>query len=259
MSVGENKALILRLYDCLNRKERESYYALYSPDFVLHGTSGDVSLDQMKQLESGIFDGSSKGRGVVDNIVATGDRVAFQVHVTVMQATGKNIDATNTHIVKVAGGKITEWWGTNELDYLMRQRHNEENKTALHRIMEEVWNKGNLEISPELVSPAYVYREANREFNGPAGYRTLVTNWRTAFPDAHYTIDDLVAEDDKISCRLSFRGTFKGRLGGIDPTGKEIHLAEATFSRWAGGKVVEVASFFDMLALYRQMGVKTPG
>jgi len=84
----------------------------------------------------------------------------------------------------------------------------EQNKTALRRIMAEVWNKGNLEIIPELVSPDYVYREANREFHGPAGYRTLVTNWRVAFPDAHYTIGDMVAEDDKVSCRLVFQGTF---------------------------------------------------
>jgi predicted ester cyclase len=135
----------------------------------------------------------------------------------------------------------------------------EENKTALLRIMAEVWNEGNLEVIPELVSPDYVYREANREFRGPAGYRTLVTNWRVAFPDAHYTIDDMVAEDDKVSCRLAFQGTFKGRLGSIEPTGKEIHLAEATFSRWVGGKVVEVAAFFDTLTLYQQMGVRPPG
>ena len=73
----------------------------------------------------------------------------------------------------------------------------EENKASVRRVYEEVWNKGNMEIVPELVSPDYYFRNVQGEFKGHEGYIQMVKSIRDAFPDVHYTIDDVMGEGDR--------------------------------------------------------------
>jgi len=135
----------------------------------------------------------------------------------------------------------------------------EENKAASRRIMEEVWNKGNLEVVDELIAYNYVARGfPGGEFNGPDGFRQFVIMERTAFPDFHITIDDMVAEGDRVAVRFTLTGTHDGDLMGIAPTGKKVTMTGAAFSRFAGGKEVETLGFSDSLALFQQLGVAPP-
>ena len=68
----------------------------------------------------------------------------------------------------------------------------------------------------------------------------------------------MVAEGDKVAHRLILRGTHKGDLMGIAPTGKQVTITSITISRFAGGKEVEALPFTDMLTFYRQLGVSPP-
>ena len=70
----------------------------------------------------------------------------------------------------------------------------EENKATLKRIYDEVWNKGNMSVVPELISPEYLYRTPQRDIKGPDGFSSMITIWRTAFPDLLYAIDEVVGE-----------------------------------------------------------------
>lgn len=136
----------------------------------------------------------------------------------------------------------------------------EENKATIRRVFEEVLNKGNLEIIPELIAPDYLYHSPlGVEAKGPEGFKEMVIMFRTAFPDFHATIDDMVGEGDTLAVRLSFRGTFKGKFGDLEPTGKQINITSAYFYRFAGGKEVEALAFMDMLAFYQQLGISPPG
>ncbi len=93
----------------------------------------------------------------------------------------------------------------------------EENKKLVRRITEEVWNKGDLSLIPEIYAPDFVGNAPPETMKGPEGYRELVKKYRTAFPDVQFTIHDLIAEGDKVAVRWSTRSTHKGTLAGIAP------------------------------------------
>ena len=135
----------------------------------------------------------------------------------------------------------------------------EENKAVLRRIEEEIFNKGDLAVVDELIAPDYVYHgSGGQEFKGPEGFKQYMTMVRNAFPDLHMTLEDIVAEGDKVMHRTRFRGTFKGEMMGIAPTGKQVTISVVTISRFAGGKEVEAWASIDELGMMQQMGVAPP-
>lgn len=137
----------------------------------------------------------------------------------------------------------------------------EENKAILrHKHVEELFNKGNSAVADEIISPDYVYHGAAGETKGPEGVKQMVTTLRTAFPDVHFTIDDMVAEGDNVAVRYTWTGTHRGEYMGISPTGKQMSVTMAGFYRFAGGKELDVVTYVDMLNFYQQLGVvPTPG
>jgi predicted ester cyclase len=134
----------------------------------------------------------------------------------------------------------------------------EENKTAIRRLIEEVWNKGNLAIIPECVDVNFVFRGPVMELKGLEGYEQMITMLRTAFPDLHMVLEDMVAEDDKMAIRYTLSGTFRGNLGDIAPTGKQAILTGAIFFRFSNGKEVDALEFIDQLDMYKKLGVSPP-
>jgi predicted ester cyclase len=127
MSVEENKALIRRMYELINRGE--PYYELLAPDFVVHGTSGDMSSEQNKRFDAVMQAAFPDSKMTLHNMIAEGDKVAFQVHIKMTHTgpfmgvapTGKKIEITNTYIVKIAANKIAEWWGTTEFSRVIKE------------------------------------------------------------------------------------------------------------------------------------------
>ncbi len=135
----------------------------------------------------------------------------------------------------------------------------EENKAKQRRVWEEIFNKGDLSVVPELFAPNYVYHgPVGMEYKGPEGFRQYMTMMRTAFPDIHLTVEDMFAEGDKVVNRYTGRGTHKGELMGIAPTGKQITIAGMVISRYVGGKQVEAWVSMDLLGMMQQMGVAPP-
>ena len=132
----------------------------------------------------------------------------------------------------------------------------EENKAKQHRIFEEVINKGNMAVADELVAPNYIYHgPVGMEFTGPEGLKQLISMFRNAFPDLHVTVEDTVAEGDRVVSRFTARGTHKGDLTGIAPTGKQVTQAGIVIARWVDGKEVEAWESLDMLGMMQQLGV----
>jgi steroid delta-isomerase-like uncharacterized protein len=76
-----------------------------------------------------------------------------------------------------------------------------------------------------------------------------------AFPDGQHTVDDLIAEGDKVAARLTARGTHKGEFQGIPPTGKPVSFTGMRVFRFVSGKIAEEWSNLDMFGLMQQMGV----
>ncbi len=133
----------------------------------------------------------------------------------------------------------------------------ENNKAIVRRLLEEFWNKGNLSLADELFAPNYEHHDASTpDFGrGPESEKKRATLYRTAFPDVQLTIEDIIAEGETVMTRWSCRGTHKGDLRGIAPTGKQINISGVTIARLANGKFAEGWVNWDALGLMQQLGV----
>jgi steroid delta-isomerase-like uncharacterized protein len=137
----------------------------------------------------------------------------------------------------------------------------EDNKAIARRIFEEVGSQGNFAVIDEAVSPNFVYRtSAFPEFHGPGGFKEFFTEHRKTLPDIHYTVEDMIAEGDKVVARWTATGTHKGDMMGIPPTGKQATVTGITTFRFANGKMVEGLTTWDALGMMQQLGlIPAPG
>jgi steroid delta-isomerase-like uncharacterized protein len=133
-----------------------------------------------------------------------------------------------------------------------------ENTALVRRWIKEVWSKGNLDAVDELVAPSYANHDpvAPMPESGREGLKKHVTEYRAAFPDLTFTIDDVLAEGHKVTVRWTAHGTHEGTLlGNIQPTGKEVTMTGTSILRIAGGKVAEQWVHWDALGMMQQLGV----
>ena len=132
----------------------------------------------------------------------------------------------------------------------------EENKAQFRRTFEELFNKGNLAVADELVALDFLNHEAppGRD-RGPESMREVVTMLRTAFPDLHFTIEELVAEGDTVVGRVTMSGTHLGPFQGMPPTGRSFQQDHMHFVRFRDGKAIEHRAVRDDLGMMRQLGV----
>ena len=137
----------------------------------------------------------------------------------------------------------------------------EQNKALVRRAIEVVWNEGNYDRIPELAASDVVIHPSSpaNELHGRVGIEQLFGTLREAFPDLHFTIEDQIAEDDRVVTRWVATGTHMGVFQGIPPSGKRITLAGIDIDRIADGKVVECWTNVDELGLLQQLGaIPTP-
>lgn len=131
----------------------------------------------------------------------------------------------------------------------------EQNKQLVRRVFEEVYNQGNLDVVEELASPDFVAHSPTEDVHGTAGVKQFVTDLRTAFPDLHTTIEDLIAEGDRVVARFTATGTHTGPYKGIPPTGKQGKITGIDIERIVDGKSVECWTNTDDLGMLQQLGV----
>jgi steroid delta-isomerase-like uncharacterized protein len=133
----------------------------------------------------------------------------------------------------------------------------EHNKAIVRRLFTELWNNGNLSVADEIFAPNYAhYDPSTPDFGrGPDSEKKRAALYRAAFPDLHLTIEDVIAEGETVMTRWSCRGTHKGDLNGIAPTGKHITITGLTVARVSNGKIVEGYVNWDALGLMQQLGV----
>ena len=137
----------------------------------------------------------------------------------------------------------------------------EEMKALSRRFVEEGWNQGNLAVFDEGNAPQYVdHGAAPGQGPGAEGYKQAVQMTRAGFPDLHITIEDMIAEGDRVVTRWTARGTHQGEYMGIPPTGKSVEIGGVNIGRVENGKFVENWAYSDQLVLMQQLGViPTPG
>jgi predicted ester cyclase len=134
----------------------------------------------------------------------------------------------------------------------------EENKAiVVRRQEEELHTQGNLDTADKIFAPDYVGHDPSNpeDIRGLEAAKQAAANYREAFPNLQVTIEDLIAEGDKVAARIRFRGTHQGELEGIAPTGRRVEATGIIISRIEGGKIAEDCwANFDDLGLMRQLG-----
>lgn len=136
----------------------------------------------------------------------------------------------------------------------------EQTKSVARRIADEAWNKGLLEIVDELVDERHVVHGAPPGFDhGPAGVKRSIDVFRSAFPDVHATVDQQVAEEDKVATHWTARGTHMREFMGLPPTNKPVTLRGITINRFANGKIIESWSYMDQISLIQQLELVDEG
>ena len=129
------------------------------------------------------------------------------------------------------------------------------NKAVVRRYFEENLNQGTLALVDELFSTDSVIQVPHwPEMRGREARKELVASLHKAFPDLHYSIDELIAEEDKVVARWSFEGTHQGDYLGISPTGKKVSCGGTSTFRIADGMITAELVQWDALGMMQQLG-----
>jgi steroid delta-isomerase-like uncharacterized protein len=126
----------------------------------------------------------------------------------------------------------------------------EQNRRNVERLFDS-FNSGDLATLDQLVGPEYVGPQGDK---GPAGFRGVVVGLRSAFPDIHYTIDDVVAENDRVAVRWHWTGTHRGPFRAFPPTGKRVMNPGLGIFRLRDGRIVAATLETDRLGFLEQVG-----
>lgn len=134
-----------------------------------------------------------------------------------------------------------------------------DNIALVRRFTDEVWNKGNMSVCDELLSPKIKTRDPMFGLlDGIEAAKRQVLAFRTAFPDFHVSIDDVGAIGDKVYVRWTATGTHTGSLLGMPPTNRKGINSGITYNRLEGGKFMDAVYVWDVYGMLEQMGMLQP-
>ena len=127
-----------------------------------------------------------------------------------------------------------------------------QNKALVRSIVEEVWNRGNLNIIEKRFSRDYVGHSL-REIEGPQGAKGFASEILRAFSNYSHTIEDEICEGDRVVHRWTAMGIHEAEFQGIPPSGEQVTISGISVYRLANGKIIEGWTTVDMLGLLQQI------
>jgi len=132
----------------------------------------------------------------------------------------------------------------------------EENKATIRRLFDEFYNAGDVDVADKIfASTAVIHDPATGDRSGIDGLKQRHHAQLTVTPDFHMTLEDMMAEGDKVAYRWTMTGTDASGFMGRPPTNKFTTLIGITIVRFEGSKIVEGWHNYDMLGLLQQLGV----
>jgi steroid delta-isomerase-like uncharacterized protein len=133
-----------------------------------------------------------------------------------------------------------------------------DNRAIIRQFFDEVWSSGQLGVADELVAAGCVNHDVasiSGDIKGVEALKAQVREYRAAFPDLRFLMQDLIATGDTVVARWTATGTNRAPLMDIPPTGKTTSVEGMTISRLSNGKVIESWSQWDTLKLMQNLGV----
>lgn len=131
-----------------------------------------------------------------------------------------------------------------------------DNKTVISLFVEEVINQGRLERANDLVAQDFVELDPlPGQKQGREGLKEIIEAIRTAFPDIHWVLDEMIVENNKVASRFTWRGTHRGSFLGIPPTNRNIVVKGVVIDRLEAGKMADSRILMDTMGMMQQLGV----
>ena len=132
-----------------------------------------------------------------------------------------------------------------------------DNKAIVRRLYEEVWNKRKLEVINEIISPSHALQASNifGSSIGPEAYKRNALLFFAGYPDLHWTIEDTIAEKDKVVACWTISGTHKGDYLGVPATNKKVSVEGITIHHITNGKIMDSYVSWDIWGMMQQLGV----
>ena len=127
----------------------------------------------------------------------------------------------------------------------------EEHKVIVRRFFEEAWNQQNLNVVDEIFAPTVLF---NGQVVTRETLKQTLAGRRIAFPDIQVTVEDQVAEGEKVSTRRTWHATHRGPYRGVAPTGKQVKWTQISIVRFSEGRIVEDWTVADELSILQQLG-----
>jgi steroid delta-isomerase-like uncharacterized protein len=132
----------------------------------------------------------------------------------------------------------------------------EQNKSIVRRWVDEGWNKRNTALIDELYTANFYQHETGPEtVTNREALKPFVASYLTAFPDLRFTIEDLIAEGDKVVWRFKATGTNTGSFMGGPATGKSAAITGTITFRLENSRMAEAWLNLDVLGMLQQMGI----
>ena len=132
-----------------------------------------------------------------------------------------------------------------------------DNKLIIQALYEEVWNKRKIDLVEVLISPSHSLQSplVSGRAIGPEVYKDQIHMITTAYPDLRFTIEEMIAEDEKVACYWTLSGTQHGDFQGIPHTGKKISIDGITIHHVTNGKIMDSYVSLDLWGMMQQLGV----
>ena len=132
-----------------------------------------------------------------------------------------------------------------------------DNQALIKKYFEEVWNKGNLSLLEEIISPNYINHNpaAPDTPPGPAGLVPIIEGIRKAFPDLRYEIKNIVVSDNQVAVHTIMHGTHTGDFFGLKPSNRKVEVPQMQIEKISNGQIIEHWRVTDELTMQKQLGL----
>ena len=144
-------------------------------------------------------------------------------------------------VIGCASASVTKDAGSNE----------EQNKAAFRRLIDEVYNKGNMAVFDEVISENAVLHDNEKTAGSLEMVKRQIRMITSMYRNIQITIDDMIAEGDMVAMRATFQGIFRRN-------GKSITSPSISIGRFKDGKIIEAWRMYDNLNIFRQLGISPP-
>jgi predicted ester cyclase len=295
LSINEMKGAMVRLYDESNKQNFAVFDEMFASNFVSFGGAGFqdlVGAEAFRQLYIQFISSLPDLNFRVDQVVAEGNFCGVRGTLSgthkgnfmgFAPPTGKFISWTGTAIFRfdqngLMDARWQEWDGLSVMQqmgvipapatngrsvtmlvppYVNGGVYTSpiQNKATFQRLVEEVWNSGNLAFADQVYHPQATYPSRPDLTSGSQGIKTSVEIYRQAMPDFQAKFNNILADGDLVLAWISQSGTQTGDLLGVPATGKKASWGQIIIARFAGGQIVESWSNEDILGLLQQLGV----